>query len=222
MSILNYVKRADTPRPKVNGTVRQSANLSMTEQQCINDALSSAPSPKQKKQRHGVRYSFNERIKIGNYARFNSIYKAANKYHISYNTAKKYKNELVTFLSANRHVNVKDIRPTDIPSIVPKKGGRPPLLAKRLRHKAKAVIKGMRESGIPVNNNIIAATLDGVIRANNPHLLALNGGNINPRIYARAFRRVELGKWSFRAQTAKRRPSSVKQYDINRWRYNCN
>ena len=222
MSIYNYFKQ-QRGKPRIDSQLRAQANLSQQETRFIHDALANAtPARNQQSKRHGVRYEFDERLKIANYARFNSPHKASQKYQVHHKTARKYMGLLNDFLKKNKHVNVRDVKPRDIPKLVPNKGGRPAYLSKKLKAKAKATISGMRGSGIPVNNHIIAATLDGILRAENPRLLARNGGIINPNIYARSFRRTEIGTWSFRVSTSKRRPDKVKQFEINKWRMSVN
>ena len=218
MSILKYVKQ-QRDRPRIDSRLRDQVGLTPAQARFINDEIANTtPSRKQSLKRHGNRYDFKERIKIANYSRFYSPYKAAQKYKISQNTARKYMDILNKYLGQNRHVNVSDVKPRDISELRPNKGGRPAYLTKKLRQKAKDAIKGMRSSGIPVNNNIVAATLSGIMRSVDPRLLARNGGHIRPHVYARSFRIHQLGAFSFRRQTAKRRPSLVKSFEINRWR----
>ena len=94
-------------KPIVSPHVRDECKLSAQEARFINDEIAAVtPKPKQKKARHGIRYSFIEKRDIANYARLHGAYNCSKKYNVDFKTAQKYKNILVTHLKRNKTAKV--------------------------------------------------------------------------------------------------------------------
>jgi hypothetical protein len=144
-------------------------------------------------------YTPDLRFKVAKYALLHGVAKASRKFEIPFMTCNTWKKQLDKKQSEEGE-RIDSLHRSGFGSAA---RGRPLLLGD---HDATVsrTISGLRAAGTPVNRNVAAGVISGVLNANNPSLLASNGGNVDPLVLQRSVLRRMNYSWRRGSGNARR------------------